>query len=195
MSKIDKFILDSLNNTPPFSVGAATNDLPVVGIQWDKSNYPWKLQIWSRKYNRFTNTYLIEAQDIPNASIDSNGLMTVEDKAKLDSISDNWSLDEIDTGATFIDGKKIYSRTIDCGALPNNNTKVVSHSIANVDNFIEIGGFFTNGTLSFPFPYCSPNLTSNIGVYASKTELMIVTGKDMTTYNGTIKLKYTCTDR
>jgi hypothetical protein len=130
------------------------------------------------------------------ATQDYAGIMTAADKKKLDGLApDNWAYNEVDTGATFVDGKKIYSKTIDCGALPNNTTNVIAHGIANIDNIIEMTAFATDGTYFFPLNYCSPNATSNTGVYIDKSNIYPVTGKDMRAFNATVRLKYTCTDR
>ena len=43
--------------------------------------------------------------------------------------------DEIDTGMKWIDGKPIYRKVINVGALPNNSEKTIAHNISNIDNF------------------------------------------------------------
>ena len=40
------------------------------------------------------------------------------------------------TGSYWIDGKKIYEKTINIGALPNNNVKTVSHGINQIDRLL-----------------------------------------------------------
>lgn len=69
----------------------------------------------------------------------ANGAIT---KAKLaQDALDNYSLSEVDTGATWIDGKKIYKKTIDFGGEPNSNTqKRVSAGISNLDKVIKMEG-------------------------------------------------------
>ncbi|MDR1160780.1 MAG: hypothetical protein LBK45_00420 [Tannerellaceae bacterium] len=183
MSAEDKSKLDNIiDYVTSISDGEATSDGRV------------KLEVGYR--DPAANTTNHEQVFIPTATTDTAGVMTAADKKKLDGLApDNWAYNEADTGATFVDGKKIYSKTIDCGALPNNGTNVIEHGIANVDNIIEMTAFATDGTYCFPLNYCSPNATSNIGVYIDKSNIYPVTGKDMRAFNATIKLKYTCTDR
>lgn len=51
----------------------------------------------------------------------------------------DYSTDEKVVG-TWIDGKPIYQKTIDFGALPNNTTKSVTHGISNLDFIVELCG-------------------------------------------------------
>lgn len=65
----------------------------------------------------------------------------------------DYSLDEQDTGLKWIDGKPIYQKTINFGALPNRTTKSVNHSISNVtpSNFVYFNAFAT-----YPDGYMMP---------------------------------------
>jgi hypothetical protein len=45
----------------------------------------------------------------------------------------SYSLDEVKTADTWIDGKPIYKKTINTGALPNASTKSLAHNIANIE--------------------------------------------------------------
>ena len=51
-----------------------------------------------------------------------------------------YSQNEIDTGKIWIDGKKIYRKVINCGALPNNEEKNIPHNIKDYDIFLSIRG-------------------------------------------------------
>ena len=53
----------------------------------------------------------------------------------------NYSTSEVDTGFTWIDGKKIYKKTVSVGPLPNATQKTVSHNISNMDKCIKIDGW------------------------------------------------------
>ena len=41
---------------------------------------------------------------------------------------------------TWIDGRPVYQKTVDCGTLPNNTTKTVVHGISNLDFIVELCG-------------------------------------------------------
>lgn len=55
------------------------------------------------------------------------------------SRSDLYSTDEKIIGQ-WIDGKPLYQKTIDFGALPNNTTKSVNHNIQNIDYVVNLFG-------------------------------------------------------
>jgi len=64
-------------------------------------------------------------------------------KAKLGSDAfPNYSTSEIDTGATWIDGRKIYKKTINYGQYPaqKDNPVGVAHGISNLDKVVKMEG-------------------------------------------------------
>ena len=66
-----------------------------------------------------------------------------------------YSQNEIDTGKIWIDGKKIYRKVINCGALPDNKEKNIPHNIKDYDIFLTIRGIAiyreANSFISLPF--------------------------------------------
>jgi len=60
----------------------------------------------------------------------------------------DYSTDEQIVG-TWIDGKPIYQKTIDCGSFPNNSVKNVAHGISNIKNVISISGYAKNTNNSY----------------------------------------------
>lgn len=75
----------------------------------------------------------------------------------------NYSTSEIDTGMTWIDGKKIYKKTFDCGAEPANYQSTDTYfDIPNFGNVVKIEGIMTDGYDDFyPIPFNCPNSSSN----------------------------------
>ena len=83
----------------------------------------------------------------------ANGAIT---KAKLaQDALDNYSLSEVDTGATWIDGKKIYKKTVDCGAQPAyDSEKKVNPNISNLSKVIKMEAIaLDNNGAFYPLPY------------------------------------------
>lgn len=71
--------------------------------------------------------------------IEYNGtLYNVQDTEAQKSLV--YSQNEIDTGKIWIDGKKIYRKVINCGALPNNEEKNIPHNIKDYDIFLSVRG-------------------------------------------------------
>ena len=54
--------------------------------------------------------------------------------------ANNFSTNEKVIG-TWIDGKPLYQKTVDCGTLPNNTTKTVAHGISNLDEVKTVFGY------------------------------------------------------
>lgn len=82
-------------------------------------------------------------------------------KVKLgaDAMSNqNYSTSEIDTGTTWIDGKKIYKRTFDCGAEPNNYDQTDTYfDIPNFEKVVKIDGIMLDAyNESYPIPCVFP---------------------------------------
>ena len=66
-----------------------------------------------------------------------------------------YSQNEIDTGKIWIDGKKIYRKVINCGALPDNKEKETPHNIKDYDTFLSVRGIAiyrqSKSFISLPF--------------------------------------------
>lgn len=93
---------------------------------------------------------------------------------------------------TWIDGKPLYRKVIDCGKLLNAALKTIPHNIANIENIVTIKGFFTTGETFLPMPYVQETAMANmVRLYANKESIFIGTGNDRTAYNAYVTLEYT----
>lgn len=72
---------------------------------------------------------------------DNNGKIhqTTDGSIINQSGSINYSLEEQDTGLTWIDGKKIYQKTVDCGSI-NGSNKDVTVPVNNVEYITSVSG-------------------------------------------------------
>lgn len=110
------------------------------------------------------------------------------------TISDmDYSTSEQDTGCKWVDGKPIYKKTIDIGALPNATTKNIAHGISALGIMLDMRGvaFYTNG-ISLPLPFVAISQAS-ISTNATSTDVVITTANDRTAASGYITLWYTKT--
>lgn len=114
----------------------------------------------------------------------------------------NYSFDEQFTGKLWVDGKKIYQKTIDIGSLPDNVLKSVSHGIPNIDYIVDYKGIakgtYIAGTIfwgKLPYPY--PDSEGSVCVAVLEDRIDIVTQiKDYWgRAKGYVTIFYTCTDR
>lgn len=105
----------------------------------------------------------------------------------------NYSTAEQDTGFTWIDGKHIYKKTVNVGALPNNTTKTVAHGITSLDKIIKWEGASTNttgNTILLPSP-----ANALFTVVVNTTDISIYTTSDRTHYSYSyVTLYYTKTN-
>lgn len=106
---------------------------------------------------------------------------------------DIYTTDEMIIG-TWIDGKPVYRKVINFGALPNASTKSVPHNISNLDTILDVKGTGTNGSFWFKFPHVVQDTpTNSIEISVSTTLIYIKTGSDRSAYSAYIILEYTKT--
>jgi len=95
---------------------------------------------------------------------------------------------------TWIDGKTLYEKTVNLGALPNATTKSVAHGISNISMVVQLYGMFQDSNNWFPLPYCNTTAaTSQIRLSADRTYIVLLTGANMTQYTGYATIRYTKT--
>ena len=135
---------------------------------------------------------------IPYPSIDHR--MTVRYTKTADSAIAIGSENEYSTTekivGTWIDGKPIYQKTVDCGALPNAGQSSVSHNIANIDiipNFWGIGINQGGTSLKIPGEVTGSNHASAVGCYVNRTEIGFLTYNDRSGYHAYVTIQYTKT--
>ena len=98
-------------------------------------------------------------------------------KGYVDS-SNSYSTDEVKTGGKWIDGKPIYRKVVNFGALPNATIKEVSFDNINADTFVKIEGIAMNNSgsaVTIPFADTSA-ATQSITIFANSTSVSISTG-------------------
>ena len=107
----------------------------------------------------------------------------------------NYSTSEQDTGCKWIDGKPIYKKTIDCGALPNATGKGVAHGITNLGELVKLEGAATfPGYNWIPLPYPDQSNNGVVGIIINPTVVYIFTGENRSQYTKSyVTLWYTKT--
>ena len=92
----------------------------------------------------------------------------------------DYSTNEINTGAKWIDGSAIYKKTVNFGTLPNTTDKTVNHGISNLGWVIKIEMIARrNDGIFFPIPFASHHGSANsIDVTADSTSVVVATGMD-----------------
>lgn len=108
--------------------------------------------------------------------VQDGNMHAVTSNAVADSLS--YSTNEVKTGGKWIDGKPIYRKVVDFGALPNATIKGVSFDNINVDTFVKIEGVAmssNNAAITIPFVDDSSAIQS-ISIFANGTSVSISTG-------------------
>ena len=107
----------------------------------------------------------------------------------------NYSSEESFTGMYWIDGKKIYEKTINIGTLPNkgnSGVKNVAHGISQLDRVIDIRGIAVSDTETIPLPHNNPwVLGENVTIRVSGANITVDTNSNKSSYTGYVTLKYT----
>lgn len=145
--------------------------------------------------------YLNQNADIPATNkvqdTDMNEIKSVvNNNANILQGDTTYSSNEIDTGKIWIDGKPIYRKVINCGALPNYTIKSVAHNISNLDFVVFLNGVSYSSTTGnyFPLPYVADTLPATVKMWATDTNINLQTTSDRTDYTKTyVTIEYTKT--
>ena len=89
----------------------------------------------------------------------------------------SYSTTEHDTGATWIDGKKIYSITLKWENQALNNTVKLAHGISNIDMICDYKALYFDGGSYVRFPITGASSDKTIGLRIDKSSI-ILTGTD-----------------
>lgn len=107
----------------------------------------------------------------------------------------NYSTSETFTGKYWIDGKEIYRKVINFGALPNNTTKLVSHGISNIGSIINLHGVAYSSTENayLPLPYVAQTVQNTYltTIFLQGSAVTARTYTDLSSYDAKIILEYT----
>lgn len=109
--------------------------------------------------------------------------------AELDGRS-NYSTSEAVIGK-WIDGRPIYRKVVDVGALPNNTHKDVAHEITNFDFAIRLYGYAKSESSCLVLPYVTvEDGNYQIALEISDTNVSVWTDYDRSAFNGTVIIEY-----
>ena len=157
----------------------------------------------------FIGVYIIKAKQ--SAGVVATVVDSLESTSATDALSakkgkelnekitrnSTYSTEEQAVG-TWIDGKTIYRKVINFGALPNATKKDVAHNISNLEQFTKIEGIATRQddtkfTQSLPLVYkdIERNFNTPLGVDAQAVSIQ--TNEDRSMFNGYVILEYTKT--
>lgn len=113
----------------------------------------------------------------------------------ISSKKDTYSTTETKTNKVWINGKPIYRKVIDFGALPNATEKTVNTSISNGEDLVRYSCLgVTSGGTYLQIPYASLNsLSDQIHCNVKLSQITITTGIDRSTSTAKVIMEYTKT--
>ena len=136
----------------------------------------------------------VAVDNVKEAKEIAAGAMALAQQAMESSGQDIYSTTETKTNKVWIDGKPIYRKVVDFGALPNATTKSVTHGIVGMTHLIRINVIAenTSGPYFLNIPYPDFSSTYTIRSTIDTTNVNIVTQYDFSSYNQTyVTLEYT----
>lgn len=104
----------------------------------------------------------------------------------------DYSTTEQDTGVKWIDGKNIYQKTIEFGALPVSTQKDVSAGLTNV-NVIKMEAVATSTDDTLYIPYNAANNFVGLLYVYSTNSVRIWSSTDLSNHNAVVTIYYTKT--
>lgn len=115
----------------------------------------------------------------------------------------DYSLDEQWTGRRWIDGNKIYQKTVNFGQLPNNAVKKQPHGIVNMKDIVDFRGraWYKSSTeeATVVLPHVnyqgSANYCINISIFPDTINILTWNAIGTLFPNCYVTIFYTCTDR
>lgn len=106
----------------------------------------------------------------------------------------NLSEQEQNTGEKWIDGKPIYKKTVNTGALSISNQKQVNHGISNIGSFRAIdpsNSYGVDGGVYFPLPKPDIDGRGVVGVYITTQYIGLNTASAAKAQSSYVTIRYT----
>ena len=131
-----------------------------------------------------------------DATVITNSLITTNKAldTNLSTFAD-YSTSEVDTGAKWIDGSRIYKKSVYVDNLPSaEGSKDIPHGIADYDVIIKIEGYFADSINGYFFPANSSSGTASFfRTIVHNANIQINVGMDRSNCVGYVTIYYTKT--
>lgn len=159
------------------------------------------------EYTKTTDSQVADMGQVTSASLvttNFNGLLSATEDTiqkafdKIDNASLTFATNaDVTTIGTEVltnkiyEGRRVYRKGINFGALPNATTKSVAHGVAGIQKVTYVQGNTSGGT---PIPYVSSSgLTSQVSMHLTSTDVVMVAGTNQSADTATVILEYTKT--
>lgn len=103
-----------------------------------------------------------------------------------------YSTSETYTGERWIDGKSIYRKTINFGALPNATTKSVAHGVSGLSEVVKIEGIAKSSSGNYAsVPVVPGNANALCDCSVNATDVTMTAGSDRSGWSAYVTIYYT----
>lgn len=130
---------------------------------------------------------------VQQSTMPNNCMVCITDDAPGDEAW-QYSTEETRTGKTWVDGKPIYRKVVDFGALPNASNKNVNHGISNLDYVVSYEGLAYDSTTRTFYPLPTVSISTNAAqtnMAITSSAIEIVTAENRSSRRAYIVLEYT----
>jgi hypothetical protein len=104
----------------------------------------------------------------------------------------DYSTAETDTGLKWIDGKTVYQKVVNFGALPNAANKQVNHGIVGLGTVVSATAIAVSNTGTVrPLPYVDHVLNDDVTIEMNVNVVAIITYANWTDHTAIWVLRYT----
>lgn len=193
------FMIPEYNQLESAEASKLTGSTTTAGNDQAHNNLqPYETTIFVIKYkdgNMLSDEYGGVVVDNLNSTSTKDALSAYQGKVLNDTKKDvfTYSTNEQWTGEYWIDGKKIYTKTLNIGALPNNNVKTMDLGYAATDVcVIDFKGFARGSSgLTLFFPHSAGNTQEPIQVYFNADgQVAVRTYNDRSAFTSYVTVKY-----
>lgn len=106
----------------------------------------------------------------------------------------DYSYQEQNTGLKWVNGKTIYQKSVDFGALPNNTSKSVAHNITGLDDFVNVEKIYKSSAgYWYDEILAQSSLNNIVSMNVDSTNINISTRNNFTSISCIVTLWYTKT--
>ena len=86
----------------------------------------------------------------------------------------SYSLSEVNTGMTWVDGKSIYKKTLRYNSTAIANNTSINHNIANMDRVVKIEAHIDDNGYHIQIPSTANGSANDLGIRANTTNIQFV---------------------
>lgn len=134
------------------------------------------------------------AKKVLNSGESIVGVPKFDDQGRLITQKPDFATSETQVGSNWIDGRPIYRKVVDFGALPNADSKTVAHGITGIQDVADLRFIIKGAGSDWRLvPYVSLAGDVDIAMSMDGTNIYVDTESDWSSFTGKVVIDYTRT--